>query len=61
MMAETKRFWCIHRSSMTKGERTRKKIIAATPIFTHGYESQKVWAVVHNLDIKEGEMLGETT
>jgi hypothetical protein len=46
---------------MTKGERTRKKIIAATPIFTHGYESQKVWAVVHNLDIKEGEMLGETT
>jgi hypothetical protein len=42
MMAETKRSWCIHHSSMTKGEPTRKKIIAATPIFTHGYESQKV-------------------
>ena len=63
MMAETTRCWCIHRSFTTKGELTRKEIIeAATPIFNqHGYESQKVWAVVHNLEINEGEMLGEST
>jgi len=44
MMAETKRFWCIHSSFMTKGELTRKQIIeAAAPIFNqHCYESQKV-------------------
>ena len=62
MMAETKRSWCIHRSFVTKGEPIWKKLIeAATPIFTHGCEAQKVWAVVHNLDTNEGEMLGETT